>query len=105
MSLGLGNGSTVTYGTSLEEVSIRELQPHVLKSSNKISAWTKQSMERVGKSIDDTMDFPLPWVLLFFWGSREDAICAMAKLGQHWTPKTYLKKLGLARANMVSHTR
>ncbi|CAL1170212.1 unnamed protein product [Cladocopium goreaui] len=39
MSLGLGNhGSTVTYGTSLEEASIRELQPpHVLKSSNKIS--------------------------------------------------------------------
>jgi len=46
MSLGLGNhGSTVTYGTSLEEASIRELQPpHVLKSSNKISAWTENKM-------------------------------------------------------------
>ena len=47
------------------------------------------------KSIDDTMGFPLPWVLhWFFWGSGEDAICAMATLS--W---------GYHRANMVSHTR
>ena len=64
MSLGLGNhGSTVTYGTSLEEVSIRELQPPRILKSNKICAWTEDESRDCGRERSMT-PWVFPWAMV-----------------------------------------